>query len=700
MSETEQTPKEETPVEVEEVVEIIDEPKEDEPMKEETPEVVKGEKEEDEPENNGERFTDTMMMSSYDGTLNVIVSGNSVVAPLPTEGVTLLAACRANVGINSGCRYLVEFEVIQCQNQPEIRVGFSMDSSSVFLGQAQSLCFTSNGQCISNGENVSPFRGRRFQRGDVVGLVVNRTESGNANTVSLFLNGLRIGDAVPIPESFDGALYPHVSVRNAIVNVNFRKTVLSELPFKVRPIGDALQEHITKTVINDVKEAKVIVPFGLKTKEMIEEYIVGHSDETFTEITRDFLNTWQEKSGVGKGGSLSDETIRAFIKLMTLRKRNYIFGSQHFMVSKDRSEFCENFCGSVKKIALVSSTIIEKLPNNLKFHSDVTLPTKEEGFTAVEYTTKETDCKEALNKWQKICKLATKVEDLKCGEWFKTELDKYEKMRESTKAHNLKKRREAAKIAAAAAKAERDAAEGKDPEPPKEEEPKPEDEKKDATVVDPSAVDTMEFCEEDWMLCDLRVEAHLLLHAFRTDVEDKERVGFVPEHLPFYYRHYFNGQRSFATSTYGCSTVAEAFEIIPETVAIEDGMLVPQVDMKADLDEIVQQTEDARQERIDRIGAGDEGANLKFRARDRRPKGNNKGKGKGGRDNRDNRDFRGDNRGFDRRIERPPRVVEPPRAFSQGKGRSEGYQMRPIPGMSAGGMKRPGGGGPPPKRMR
>ena len=62
------------------------------------------------------------------------------------------------------------------------------------------------------------------------------------------------------------------------------------------------------------------------------------------------------------------------------------------------------------------------------------------------------------------------------------------------------------------------------------------------------------------MLCDLRVETHLLVHAFKMDVEDKTRISFCPEHLGHYYRLYFNAQRQFSYSTFGAQSVAEALE--------------------------------------------------------------------------------------------------------------------------------------------
>jgi len=674
------------------------------------------EKEMDEPEVKGDRYTDGMAMNPVDGTLNVMISGN-VVAPLVTDGLHLLAACRAAVGITSG-RYLVEFEIIQIGPQAEVRVGFSLDTASVFLGNKSTLCFTSMGQFYVDGEQLLAFRGRRFIKGDIIGLLLNRTETGNAKTVSLFVNGTRVGEPQKIPESFDGALYPHVSVKNSMVSVNFSRKHAKELPFKTRVIGDASKEDIAPTPIREVSETKIIVPVGFKTKELTEEYIVSHPNDHFVELTRDFILEWQERSNTGRA-ALPEETLRWFMKLMALRKRNYFFGNNHFLLGSDRQEFCGSFCGSVKKIALVSSTVISKFANDVKFADQVTLPTKEEGFSEIVYTSDQAECKEELVKWLQRCKLATKVEDLKCSEWFTEQITAYEKLREATKNDIYRRKREAAKAAAEAERADQETEKPKEEKEKEEEEKKNEEEekkrRKEAGEVDPSPVDTTAFTEEDWMLCDLRVETHLLVHAFRSDVEDKTRISFCPEHLGHYYRLYFNAQRQFSYSTFGAQSVAEALEIIAETVTVEDGMIVTQLPKDAKFDEIIQQTEDQRQERSDRIGAGDEGANLKFKAKRFKGKGDRKG-GRGNSDdgrnprlerfNRDRVELR-DNRDEvreGRRDDRPPRTLEPPRSYdvrdSRG-GKSETYTMRPIPS-AATSMKRDrqGSNFPPPKRMR
>merc|ERR1719341_1021822 len=203
------------------------------------------------------------------------------------------------------------------------------------------------------------------------------------------------------------------------------------------------------------------------------------------------------------------------------------------------------------------------------------------------------------------------------------------------------------------------------------------------------------------MLCDLRVECHLLIHAFREDVEDKERISFLVEHLPFYYNLY--AKRNFASKTYGCKTIEEVFELIEETIAVEDKLMVSKKGKECDFDEIIQDTEDARQTRCDRIGAGDEGANLKFKARQQQPQNNNNnnnsnqnkgGKGKGRNNNNQS------NQGPPRNNDMPrPRHIEAPRNNYNNKGGGKNNNFggnkfqRPTGGKGAGnGME--GGRGP------
>ena len=47
------------------------------------------------------------------------------------------------------------------------------------------------------------------------------------------------------------------------------------------------------------------------------------------------------------------------------------------------------------------------------------------------------------------------------------------------------------------------------------------------------------FALEDWVLLMLRVEFHLMAHAFKKDVEDAQRLGIHVDNVPYYYNKYF-----------------------------------------------------------------------------------------------------------------------------------------------------------------
>merc|ERR1719157_153575 len=72
------------------------------------------------------------------------------------------------------------------------------------------------------------------------------------------------------------------------------------------------------------------------------------------------------------------------------------------------------------------------------------------------------------------------------------------------------------------------------------------------------------FAFEDWALLSLRFELHLLVHSFRHDANDPERIGIHPEHLPFYYNKYY--KKALNPKNYGVATIEELIELVKDTV--------------------------------------------------------------------------------------------------------------------------------------
>jgi len=260
-----------------------------------------------------------------------------------------------------------------------------------------------------------------------------------------------------------------------------------------------------------------------------------------------------------------------------------------------------------------------------KLFAEFSMPAKAEGFDAIDFLwQKEAGSTAHLKDFVAQRKLTSRVETLTPGDWFKAQLKEWnqllvgwKKRQNEWKNPNLRKTL-LAKIAAdkKAAKAA-DAGEGE--EAAKEEE---EPMKIDAEDVEPSSVEDVNdigsgeplfanFAFEDWMLVSLRYELHLLVHAFKKDIDDAERTGFHESHLGFYYNKYFHKQWS--TRTFGCNSLKDVVELIKENVAINKSSIVEALLAEDSATKgFVQLVEEHRRDRVRRIEAGVESAQLKF----------------------------------------------------------------------------------------
>jgi len=258
-----------------------------------------------------------------------------------------------------------------------------------------------------------------------------------------------------------------------------------------------------------------------------------------------------------------------------------------------------------------------------KSFASFSLPTTEEGFDTITYDWQSEDkCATMLKEWIFEKKLTQRVEDLQPGAWFKEEWTKWQKfLQEWRKRQNdfkdptKKKALLAKKKEEAKKKAAEEGGEGKD------EEAKPmEINAEDIDVM--SVQDVMDigngeplfmhFVYEDWALLSARYELHLLLHAFKKDLDDPDRPSFGENHLSFYYGKYF--KKNFTLKHYGVEKLADFVELIKETASIgeRNGFLKPELPDDASPSDFVKVTEDHRRERQRRIDAGDETAQLKF----------------------------------------------------------------------------------------
>merc|ERR1712217_378658 len=159
------------------------------------------------------------------------------------------------------------------------------------------------GNFTSNKNSSKATNNTRLGRDDVLAVVVNLDAKGpNANTDSLFCNGVRLSQPQVLPESMRGKeLFPVVAFKNMLVHVNFGPQQLTALPFKCRMIGDASQKDATLTKEEAPKGGKqeVVVPVGLPDEGAfmwLDMWL--QKNPGYAEISDRSLLAWAEKSGL------------------------------------------------------------------------------------------------------------------------------------------------------------------------------------------------------------------------------------------------------------------------------------------------------------------------------------------------------------------------------------------------------------------
>eukprot|EP00429_Kryptoperidinium_foliaceum_P083983 CAMPEP_0176217372 /NCGR_PEP_ID=MMETSP0121_2-20121125/17660_1 /TAXON_ID=160619 /ORGANISM="Kryptoperidinium foliaceum, Strain CCMP 1326" /LENGTH=922 /DNA_ID=CAMNT_0017556503 /DNA_START=15 /DNA_END=2781 /DNA_ORIENTATION=+ len=261
-----------------------------------------------------------------------------------------------------------------------------------------------------------------------------------------------------------------------------------------------------------------------------------------------------------------------------------------------------------------------------KAFADFTLPSQEEGFDCIAYPWQPADaCAKVLKEWVLEQKRTQLVEDLQPGEWFKEQTSKWEGLcKEWRKAQTDYSDTDKGKAKAKAAEDKKSAADGE----AKEGEAEEASEGAQPMEINSDDLDVFEvknvcdigngqplfasFAYEDWTLLSTRFEMHLLLHAFKRDLNDPDRPSFGEQHLGYYYSKYF--KKTFDMKIFGVQTFAEFIELIKETIAVneETTFLTALLSDDTPLEDFVRHTEAHRRERQQRIDAGDETAKLKF----------------------------------------------------------------------------------------
>lgn len=287
------------------------------------------------------------------------------------------------------------------------------------------------------------------------------------------------------------------------------------------------------------------------------------------------------------------------------------------------------------------------------------IPEKSEGFDEVRFEwNKGPAAATYLKKWIIDRKLTTRVEDLVPSTWFTMKWNAWQKAvttwtkkQEEYKAKLIRKANEkrakaakklaAEKVAAlkeAAEKAKKEKAE-KEGKPIEEEEKKEEEqaaemdveEEEDEPEVDFDGVDIFgleevddinqsgvplyrDFTAEDWALLSLSFELHLLVHAFKKDCNDPDRLGVHLDHLAFYYNKYY--KKNLANQNYGVQTNQELVDLAKDCVITnKDNVLESLLDEEMEYPQVfIKIVEEARRYRALLVDMGQENAKLKIRA--------------------------------------------------------------------------------------
>merc|ERR1712196_642633 len=347
---------------------------------------------------------------------------------------------------------------------------------------------------------------RRYTKGvrqtDVLGILLNRSEKGNSNTISLFINGVRHGEPVEIPEPFkDQTLVPHVNIKHCSLELNTFNVCHSTYPFTVRPIGDALDCDVVLMNFTTPEQSEVVLPIGNITKEWVDKYMEAHKGERIANLTTSGFLEWYQKSGAKiRNMSRVDHEFQVFMENMIfMKKRKYLLSFSNNLHKRERKVLTDRLGGHTKISALVDDELLNALPkvsSDYKFYS-IPLDAEKEGFTGnIAYTESMEKSEEIFKNWVKSNRAHCKVDGFRVSGSFKEKIAEWKKFVEESK-------KDAEKVAAEKKEAEekeKKEAEEKaklEAEKKKEEESKIKEEKKEDEVKDETKDETMDSKKEE-----------------------------------------------------------------------------------------------------------------------------------------------------------------------------------------------------------
>jgi hypothetical protein len=347
------------------------------------------EHEKDSPSDERERLSESVEWSK--STLNVLPTCEGRMLMTLCEGgfQYLLAAARASVAVVSG-RYMFEVKIVEvrmplessgnkvAQQFPQqlLRVGITDGESSLFLSDDESGSgFDSEGNFICGVSKAHV--ARSVQPFEVLAVVINRDpDSSNAETLSLFRDGVRACQPKPIPESMKGKpLFPTVNYRNMTLHVNFGPTPLAPLPFSCRMLQDAAKSDVHLVRSDRPAQSEVVLPVGLPdegTFDWLDAFLQSHPD--YIEVSDRAILQWAQKSGLTRPRGFShrscndrpgmefgiremdDLSVRRLIRSVApvLKRRYIVMEVRNNLLIAQRKKLLEQFQGDFKKTAIIA----------------------------------------------------------------------------------------------------------------------------------------------------------------------------------------------------------------------------------------------------------------------------------------------------------------------------------------------------------
>ncbi|CAK0848696.1 unnamed protein product [Prorocentrum cordatum] len=335
------------------------------------------EKETDAPKAKGPLLEKAVGFDPSGYSLNVVpVMGGNVLMSATDGGMQfLLGGARANVGLKAG-RYLYEAKVVEVLAPDEgkqhhgqrnkvwgkqmVRLGFSTEGSSLILGDGDDcIAFDGDGSFIADGKKSPPKHSSKFWRDKVVGVLLNLDpKSDNAHTVSLFRDGVRVTEPMPLPDKLKGKpLFPHVTFRNVTVQMNFGPNPMKPLPFKCLMVQGASAAD-TKAAPAPAAKSTVVFPVGMPdegTFDVVDAFL--EKNPSFTELSDRKVQEWAVKSGAWKGNKTASNDKPPFdfgMEMLDNRSACHVIGAMAHCVPRDYvvMEVRGNLCPEDRKANL------------------------------------------------------------------------------------------------------------------------------------------------------------------------------------------------------------------------------------------------------------------------------------------------------------------------------------------------------------